>query len=150
MLAAVAVSSGCIAPSAAQEAAAGARQPPADARDRSDGSGGEVELAPVRVVAPRPPADPFAFRNPVEVGGTVFSRRWDESPSLEEVGMRGGYVQMAVNRGLGAVAKGVRRLPGWQDQVVAAEVRPPPLEHDHAERARRLYEGGADPSATTP
>lgn len=150
MLAAVAVSSGCIAPSAAQEAPAGSRDPPADARDGSDGSGSEVELAPVRVVAPRPPADPFAFRNPVEVEDTVFSRRWDESPSLEEVGMRGGYVQMAINWGLGAVAKGVRKLPGWQHQVVAAEVRPPPLEDEQAERARRLYEGDDGSPATAP
>src|SRR5690606_25450579 len=79
------------------------------------------------------------FRNPVGVGGAVFWRRWDEAPSLEEVGMRGGYVQMAVTRGLDALAKGGRRLPGWQDTVVADDVTTAPTGHEHAARTVRQY-----------
>lgn len=105
----------------------------------------EVELEPVQVFGQRPPPDPFALRNPVEVGGTVFSRHWEEPPSLEEAGLRGGYVQLAINRGLEAIASGVRRLPGWKE-ATPAEARPPPLDGDQSERARRLYEG-TDPPA---
>jgi len=111
-----------------------------------DAPGVDVELAPVRVLGHRPPPDPFTLRNPVEVEDTVFSQRWDEAPSLEEVGLRGGYVQIAINEGLGALARGVRKLPGWRPQGVPAEARPPPLDAGQAERARALYEGpGAAP-----
>src|SRR5690606_25430298 len=48
--------------------------------------------------------------------------------------------------GLGALARGVRKLPGWRPQGVPAEARPPPLDAGQAERARALYEGpGAAP-----
>lgn len=111
-----------------------------------DAPAAEVELEPVQVLGQRPPPDPFAFRNPVEVEGTVFSRHWDEPPSIEEVGLRGGYVQLAINRGLEAIASGVRRLPGWK-QVTPAQARPPPpLDGDQAGRARRLYEGTDPPT----
>jgi len=96
-----------------------------------------VELAPVEVIGHRP--DPFAFRNPVEAETTVFERSWDEPPSLEEIGMRGGLVQMGINKGLELAAKGVRRLPGWQNQIVPAQARPPPLDEAQLARAARLH-----------
>jgi hypothetical protein len=99
-----------------------------------------TQLDPVRVVGKRP--DPFAFRNPVEAGPTTFSRDWDESPSLEEIGMRGGIVQIAINTGLELTAKGIRSLPFWQNQVVSAEARPPPLDEAQLARAARLHETG--------
>ena len=109
-----------------------------DARDAASGAQ-PTELEAVRVVGRRPPADPFAFRNPVEVEGTVFSRAWDEPPSLEEVGMRGGYVQIGINKGLELTAKGIRKLPGWKLQIRDAEARPPPLDEAQAARAARLH-----------
>lgn len=119
----------------------------ADDADGTDtvAAGSATELDPVRVLGRRPPPDPFAFDNPVEAEGTVFSRSWDEAPSLEEVGMRGGYVQIAINMGIMATAKAIRRLPGYQNQIVGAEARPPPLDAEQAERARRLYEGTDTP-----
>ena len=124
---------------------AASAQVPAAAGDAA-GSGtaatdAATELDPVRVLGRRPPRDPFAFDNPVEAEDTVFSRDWDEAPGLEEVGMRGGYVQMAIEMGIMATAKAIRRLPGYQDQIVGARARPPPLDAEQAERARRLYEG---------
>ena len=87
-----------------------------------------TELEAVRVIGQRPPPDPFAFRNPVEVEGTVFSRAWNEPPSLEEVGLRGGYVQLGINKGLELAGKGIRKLPGWKLQIRDAQARPPPLD----------------------
>ena len=114
-----------------------------DARDAASGAQ-PTELEAVRVVGRRPPADPFAFRNPVEVEGTVFSRAWDEPPSLEEVGMRGGYVQIGINKGLELTAKGIRKLPGWKLQIRDAEARPPPLDEAQAARAARLHAAEAE------
>ena len=106
-----------------------------------------TDLDAVRVVGVRPPPDPFAFRNPVEVDGTRFARDWDEPPGLEEVGLRGGYVQIGINKGLELAAKGVRKLPGWRQQVRGAEARPPPLDAEQAARALRMQEA---PPAQTP
>lgn len=106
-----------------------------------------TELAPVRVIGQR--SDPFAFRNPVQAEGTVFDRDWNEAPSLEEIGMRGGIVQIAINKGLELTAKGIRSLPGWQNQVVGAQARPPPLDQAQLARAARLH-GEAEPSGDGP
>lgn len=113
---------------------------PAQAPASSAAEGGQaaVELPAVRVIGRR--EDPFAFRNPVQAEGTVFERAWDEPPSLEEIGMRGGLVQMAISKGLEMAAKGVRRLPGWQNQIVDATARPPPLDEAQLARAARLRE----------
>ena len=129
----------CALPSAALAQDAG------DARDAAAPGAQPTEMEAVRVIGQRPAADPFAFRNPVEVEDTVFSRAWDEPPSLEEVGMRGGYVQIGINKGLELAAKGIRRLPGWKLQVRGAEARPPPLDEAQAARAARLHaeEAGA-------
>ena len=125
----------------------------AGAQDRD--AGGEpappgvqaTELAPVRVIGRRPPPDPFAFRNPVEVEGTVFSRAWNEPPSLEEVGLRGGYVQLGINKGLELAGKGIRKLPGWKLQIRDAQARPPPLDEAQIARAARLQaETGVSPA----
>lgn len=103
-----------------------------------------MELPAVRVIGRR--EDPFAFRNPVQAEGTVFERAWDEPPSLEEIGMRGGLVQMAIAKGLEMAAEGVRRLPGWQHQIVDATARPPPLDEAQLARAARLRDAtGTEP-----
>lgn|SRR5690606_11680914 len=99
-----------------------------------------TDLAPLRVVGKRQTVDPFAFRNPVEAETTVFNRSWDEPPSLEEIGMRGGIVQIGINKGLELAAKGIRKLPGWQNQIVDAEARPPPLDEAQLARAIRLHD----------
>lgn len=120
--------------SLAQEAASVPPAPPT-------GEAAATDLAPVRVIGRRP--DPFAFRNPVEPDATVFSRAWDEPPSIEEIGLRGGIVQIGINKGLELAAKGIRSLPSWQDQVIGARARPPPLDEAQLARAGRLRE--ADP-----
>ncbi len=117
-----------------------ARSPPAS----GEGAQAAVELPAVRVIGRR--EDPFAFRNPVQAEGTVFERAWDEPPSLEEIGMRGGLVQMAIAKGLEMAAEGVRRLPGWQHQIVDATARPPPLDEAQLARAARLRDAtGTEP-----
>jgi hypothetical protein len=83
----------------------------------------------VKVVAPRPPpetVDLYRNRNPIQVDSTRFNRHWDEAPSLEEVGKRGGYVQLGINYAIGKVGEAVTRTPGWKAQVQAATARPPP------------------------
>ena len=123
----------------------------AQGADQGDAAGGAntraTDLAPVRVVGKRQRVDPFAFRNPVEAEATVFSRSWDESPSLEEIGMRGGIVQIGINKGLELTAKGIRKLPGWQNQIVDAQARPPPLDQAQLDRAIRLHEERTSPRA---
>ncbi|MDH5833177.1 hypothetical protein [Luteimonas kalidii] len=121
-----------------------------DAGTSRDATGTMRELAPVRVIGQRIREDPFAFRNPVRVEDTVFSRDWDEPPGLEEIGLRGGLVQMGINRGLELAAGGIRRLPGWQDQIVGAQARPPPLDEAQRDRAVRLHGEGESPPVTEP
>lgn len=120
----------------AQDAAPAPPAPPASAADATD-------LEPVRVIGRRP--DPFGFRNPVEAEGTVFSRDWDEPPSIEEIGLRGGILQIGINKGLELAAKGIRSLPYWQDQVIGAQARPPPLDEAQLARAARLRGADARP-----
>ena len=60
--------------------------------------------------------------------------------------MRGGIVQIGINKGLELAAKGIRSLPAWQNQVVGARARPPPLDEAQLARAMRLLEAGAGPS----
>ena len=125
-----------------------AQDPPADADANATSAQPQAtELAPVRVIGRRPP-DPFGFRNPVETDTTVFDRAWDEPPSVEEIGMRGGIVQIGINKGLELAAKGIRKLPGWQNQVIGARARPPPLDEAQLERAMRLQGQGAQPSTS--
>lgn len=101
-----------------------------------------AELAPVRVVGQRI-EDPFAFRNAIEVEDNVFRRAWREPPSLEEIGMQGGLVNMAVGYALMKAADGVKRLPGWKHQVQPAEARPPPLDETLRARAAALQDDDA-------
>ena len=121
----------------------------AQGADQGDAAGGAntraTDLAPVRVVGKRQPVDPFAFRNPVEAEATVFGRSWDESPSAEEIGMRGGIVQIGINKGLELAGKGIRKLPGWQNQIVEAHARPPPLDDAQRARAARLHQAAGTP-----
>lgn len=108
------------------------------------------ELEAVRVTGRRPPTDPFAFRNPVAVEPTVFSRDWDEPPGLEEIGLRGGLVQMGIQKGLELAAEGIRQLPGWKDQVIGAQARPPPLDAAQRDRAMRFQAEGPVPASVAP
>ena len=124
-------------PSACTLAQAAAPEPPTPTTTGARAT----DLEPVRVIGRRP--DPFAFRNPVEAEGTVFSRDWDEPPSIEEIGLRGGIVQIGINKGLELAAKGIRSLPDWQDQVIGAQARPPPLDEAQLARAARLHAAGA-------
>lgn len=125
--------------------AATAQDAPADtARTDAGAPPAQVtEMDAVRVVGERP--DPFAFRNPVDYDATAFDRHWDEPPSLEEVGMRGGYVQLGINKTLELAAKGIRKLPGWKGQVRSAEARPPPLDEAQLARAAGLQAAEAAP-----
>jgi hypothetical protein len=124
------------------------------AQDASDVAPDTVrELEAVRVTGRRPPADPFAFRNPVAVEETVFSRDWDEPPGLDEIGLRGGLVQMGINKGLELAGRGIRKLPGWKHQAIGAQARPPPLDADQRDRAMRIQAAGDVPvvaSAASP
>lgn len=108
------------------------------------GTAAVANLDAVRVLGQRPPPDPFAFRNPVQAQGTVFARHWDEPPSLEEIGMRGGIVQIGINKGLALAAQGIRTLPGWKDPIQHAAARPPPLDAAQQARAARFRASDAD------
>ncbi|WP_162267070.1 hypothetical protein [Luteimonas abyssi] len=121
---------------------------PSPDQDRDRDQGAIAELDTIQVVGQRPP-DPFAFRNPVDVGDTVFSRSWREPPSLHAIGMQGGLVQLAVGYALLQGAKAVQRLPGWTPQVEAASARPPPLDPDQLARSARLLDeaSGTPPTA---
>lgn len=132
--------------------AAAAQVPAAADGTRETGATADsaTELEPVRVLGQRPPRDPFAFDNPVQAEGTAFSRSWNEPPSLEEVGMRGGYVQMAINKGLELTARGVRKLPFWQHQVADARARPPPLDEAQLARAKLLDAEVGEAATTAP
>jgi len=131
----------CVLVGAARAQGADQRDTAADAKNQA------TDLAPVRVVGRRQPVDPFAFHNPVEAEATVFGRSWNESPSAEEIGMRGGIVQIGINKGLELTAKGIRKLPGWQNQIVGAQARPPPLDQAQLERAIRLHDERTSPRA---
>ncbi|TDK21761.1 hypothetical protein E2F46_14580 [Luteimonas aestuarii] len=97
------------------------------------------DLGTVRVIGVyEPPADPFALENPVDYAATRFQRDWREPPSLEEIGMRGGIVHIAINQGLLMAAQQVTKLPGWKHQVQGATARPPPLDEEEAQRAMRV------------
>ncbi len=130
-------------------AAAGtAAHPPAVEAPAGDAIDGAVtDFEPVRVTAPRPAGDPFAFRNPVQVRDTVFERSWREPMSAEEIGMQGGIVALAIAWTLDKSAQGISRLPGWKHQVQAATARPPPLQGGDLQRALRYAEPAADAGA---
>lgn len=101
------------------------------------------DLGTVRVIGVyEPPKDPFALENPVDYAATRFQRDWREAPSLEEIGMQGGIVHIAINQGLLIAARLVTKLPGWKHQVQGATARPPPLDEKQVQRATRARQSG--------
>lgn len=126
----------------------------ADGSSAADGDAGAapveaVDFDPIRVVEKRPQwVDPFAFRPLFDPDANIFQRDWNESPSVEDVSLSGGYVMRGINHGLLKAAETVTRLPGWQHQVQPATARPPPLDEAQVTRAARLREAGARQAPT--
>lgn len=95
-------------------------------------------LGEVRAIAPdeEVPVDLYRFRNPVQVPPNAFNRRWREPPSLEQVGMSGGYVMMGINYGIARTAQALHTLTNAPDAIQPAVARPPPqLSEDQQRRA---------------
>ena len=94
---------------------------------------------------PEEVVDPYRFENPVDVAPTVFSRRWKEPASLEQLGKNGGIVPVLVGLAAQQVQKGARKIPGWKEPEQPATARPPPLDEQQAARALRLHNAGDQP-----
>ncbi|WNH48891.1 hypothetical protein PDM28_00725 [Stenotrophomonas aracearum] len=125
---------GALLVSAAQGQEGGAE--PAQGTDKQVTTLGEVRaLKPDEEV----PVDLYRFRNPVEPAPNAFNRAWSEPPSLQEVGMRGGYLMMGINYGIAQTAKGLHTLTRAPDQIQSAVARPPPgLDADQQRRALQV------------
>ena len=91
---------------------------------------------------PEEVVDLYRFENPVDVSPTVFSRRWKEPTSLEQLGKNGGIVPVLVGLAAQQVQKGARKIPGWTEPEQPAVARPPPLDDEQAARALRLQRSG--------
>ena len=91
---------------------------------------------------PEEVVDLYRFENPVDVSPTVFSRRWKEPTSLEQLGKNGGIVPVLVGLAAQQVQKGARKIPGWKEPEQPAVARPPPLDDEQAARALRLQRSG--------
>lgn len=133
---------GAIALVAAMALCAHAQAPPADDDGTAEAATGDLGRVRVIGVYERP-VDPFALENPVDFNDTRFQRHWRETPSLEEIGMQGGIVHIAINYGLLMAARQVTKLPGWKHQVQGAEARPPPLDEEEVQRAMRIRQSQA-------
>ncbi|TQM06958.1 hypothetical protein FB548_3334 [Pseudoxanthomonas sp. 3HH-4] len=94
---------------------------------------------------PEEVVDLYRFENPVDVAPTVFSRRWKEPTSLEQLGKNGGIVPILVGLAAQQVQKGARKIPGWKEPEQPATARPPPLDEQQAARALRLHNAGDQP-----
>lgn len=106
---------------------------PADSADARVTTLGEVRaLKPEDDV----PVDLYRFRSPVQPEPNAFNRAWREPPSLQEVGMRGGYLMMGINYGIAKTAQGLHTLTRAPDPIQSAIARPPPgLDADQQRRA---------------
>ncbi|WP_253256788.1 hypothetical protein [Stenotrophomonas sp. VV52] len=106
------------------------------------GTGKQVTtLGEVRALKPdeEVPLDLYRFKSPVDPAPNAFNRAWREPPSLQEVGMRGGYLMMGINYGIAQTAKGLHTLTRAPDQIQAAVARPPPaLDADQQRRALQV------------
>lgn len=91
---------------------------------------------------PEEVVDLYRFENPVDVAPTVFSHRWKEPTSLEQLGKNGGIVPVLVGLAAQQVQKGARKIPGWKEPEQPAVARPPPLDDEQAARALRLQRSG--------
>lgn len=85
-------------------------------------------LGEVRALKPEDdvPVDLYRFKSPVQPEPNAFNRSWREPPSLEEVGMRGGYVMMGINYAIAKTAQGLHTLTRAPDPIQSAIARPPP------------------------
>ncbi len=105
---------------------------------------GVTTLGEVRAIRPEEeqPLDLYRFNNPVQVQPNAFNRSWREPPSLEQVGMSGGYVMMGIYYAIARTAQGLHTITGAPDPVQAAIARPPPeLSADQRRRAAQFCEG---------
>ena len=109
-----------------------------DATAADDPSATTLETLTVRP-DPEEVLDLYRFENPVDVEPTVFSRRWNEPVSLEQLGKNGGIVPVLVGLAARQVQKGARKIPGWKEPEQPATARPPPLDDEQAARALRLH-----------
>ena len=100
-------------------------------------------LGEVRAITPdeEEPVDLYRFKNPVQVQNNAFNRSWSEPPSLEQVGMSGGYVMMGINYAIAKTAQGLHRISGGPDQVQPAIARPPPQLSDEQRRRAEQFCG---------
>ncbi|WP_426804541.1 hypothetical protein [Stenotrophomonas sp. SrG] len=99
------------------------RGEPADSADACVTTLGEVRaLKPEDDV----PVDLYRFKSPVQPEPNAFNRAWHEPPSLQEVGMRGGYLMMGINYGIAKTAQGLHTLTRAPDPIQSAIARPPP------------------------
>jgi hypothetical protein len=85
-------------------------------------------LGEVRALTPEDdvPVDLYRFKSPVQPEPNAFNRSWREPPSLQEVGMRGGYVMMGINYTIAKTAQGLHTLTRAPDPIQSAIARPPP------------------------
>jgi len=98
-------------------------------------------LGEVRALKPdeEVPLDLYRFKNPVEPAPNAFNRAWREPPSLQEAGMRGGYVMMGINYAIAKTAQGLHTVTRAPDQIQPAVARPPPgLDADQQRRALQV------------
>lgn len=110
-----------------------AHTPPPDARKDVTTLGEVRALKPDEDV----PLDLYGFKSPVHIEPNTFNRAYREAPSLEQVGMSGGYVMMGIYYVIGKTAQGLHTLTRAPDPVQAATARPPP-ELDEAQQRRAL------------
>lgn len=130
-----------------------AQDPPPETGSATPADGNIPELEAVRVTARRPDTevvDLYRFRNPVQVEETRFDRTWQEPPSLEDIGMQGGVIPLAVGYVAQKAVQGAERLPGWKQQVRPATARPPPLDPAQMQRALSLCDDQDAACAGTP
>lgn len=127
-----------------------AQQEQADATDTANAN--VTTLGEVRALKPEDdePLDLYRFTSPVQPEPNAFNRSWREPPSLQEVGMRGGYVMMGINYAIAKTAQGLHTLTRAPDPIQPAIARPPPeLDAAQQRRALKFCEVGAECEAAS-
>jgi len=111
------------------------------AEPADSGNAKVTTLGEVRALKPddEVPLDLYRFQNPVQPEPNAFNRAWREPPSLEEAGMRGGYVMMGIGYAISKTAQGLHTLTRAPDPIQPAIARPPPdLDADQQRRAKQF------------
>jgi len=122
-----------------------AQQEPGEPADSKDAR--VTTLGEVRALKPEDdvPVDLYRFKSPVQPEPNAFNRVWREPPSLEEVGMRGGYLMMGINYGIAKTAQGLHTVTRAPDPIQSAIARPPPgLDAAQQRRALKICEMEAE------